>query len=61
MGAWVRRPERPKGAKDEVEMPEGQEAGKKGRQLEVGAQRAPRLLVSYILVWQNMVYDVQPL
>ena len=26
-------------------MPEGQKAGPKGRQLEVGAQRAPRLLV----------------
>ena len=30
-------------------MPEGQKAGPKGRQLEVGAQRAPRLLVCYIL------------
>ena len=29
-------------------MPEGQKAGPKGRQLEVGAQRAPRLLVWYI-------------
>ena len=29
-------------------MPEGQKAGPKGRQLEVGAQRAPRLLVCYI-------------
>ena len=28
-------------------MPEGQKAGPKGRQLEVGAQRAPRLLVSH--------------
>ena len=26
-------------------------AGQKGRQLEVGAQRAPRLLVTYIFVW----------
>ena len=33
--AWVTRPERPKGAKDEV----------KGLHLEGGAQRAPRLLV----------------
>ena len=30
---------------DKVKMPEGQKAGPKGRQLEVGAQRAPRLLV----------------
>ena len=29
-------------------MPEGQKAGPKGRQLEVGAQRAPRLLVCHI-------------
>ena len=36
--AWVLRPERPKGAKDEVKGP-------KGLQLEVGARRAPRLLV----------------
>ena len=46
IGAWVIQPERPKSAKDEVKMPEGQKAGPKGRQLEVGAQRAPRLLVS---------------
>ena len=45
IGAWVTWPERPKGAKDKVKMPEGQKAGPKGRQLEVGAQRAPRLLV----------------
>ena len=32
--AWVTRPERPKGAKDEVKRPEGP-------QLEVGARRAP--------------------
>ena len=30
---------------DKVKMPEGQNAGPKDRQLEVGAQRAPRLLV----------------
>ena len=30
-------------------MPEGQKAGPKGRQLEVGAQRAPRLLVCIYL------------
>ena len=34
--------------KDKVKVPEGQKAGPKGRQLEVGAQRAPRLLVLYI-------------
>ncbi len=45
IGAWVTWPERPKGAKDNVKMPEGQKAGLKGRILEVGAQRAPRLLV----------------
>ena len=32
-------------------MPEGQKAGPKGRQIEVGAQRAPRLLV---LQYYNM-------
>ena len=47
IGAWVTWPERPKGAKDNVKMPEGQKAGPKGRQLEVGAQRAPRLLYTY--------------
>ena len=30
-------------------MSEGQKAGPKGRQLEVGAQRAPRLLIVYIV------------
>ena len=44
-GACVTRPEQPKGTKDKVKMPEGQKAGPKGRQLEVRAQRAPRLLV----------------
>ena len=38
MTAWVTRPERPKGAKDEAISPQG-------LQLEVGARRAPRLLV----------------
>ena len=36
---WVTRPERPKGAKDEVKR------SPKGRKLEVGARRAPKLLV----------------
>ena len=31
IGAWVTRPERPKGAKDKVKMPEGQKAGPNGR------------------------------
>ena len=44
--AWVTRPERPKGAKDEVKQALGPNAGPKGRKLEVGAQRAPRLLVT---------------
>ena len=48
IGVWVTRPERPKGAKDEVKMPEGQKVGPMGRKLEVGAQRAPSLLVLYI-------------
>ena len=39
---WVTRPERPKGAKDEVKR------GPKGRKLEVGARRAPKLLVKNI-------------
>ena len=30
------------------QLGEGQKAGPKGRQLEVGAQRAPRLLVFYM-------------
>ena len=37
--AWVTRPERPKGREGSYQ------AGPKGRSLEVGAQRAPRLLV----------------
>ena len=37
-------------------MPEGQKAGPKGRQLEVGAQRAPRLLVIYII--ENYINQV---
>ena len=41
MGAWVTWPERPKGAKDKVKMPEGQKAGPKGRKLD-----QTRLLVS---------------
>ena len=32
--AWVTRPERPQGVKDEVKMLEGQKAGPKGCQLE---------------------------
>ena len=47
-GAWVTWPERPKGTKDKVKIPEGQKAGPKGRQQEARAQRAPRLLVCYI-------------
>ena len=35
-------------------MPEGQKAGPKGRQLEVGAQRAPWLLVFNILFLTNI-------
>ena len=46
--AWVTRPEWPKGAKDEVKQALGPNAGPKGRKLEVGAQRAPRLLVCHI-------------
>ena len=38
-GAWVTRPERPKGAKDEVKGPEGPPT----------RSRAPRLLVYYIV------------
>ena len=38
--AWVTRPKRPKGAKDEVKRPEGPP-----QHIEVGARRAPRLLV----------------
>ena len=40
--AWVTRPERPKGREGSYQ------AGPKGRSLEVGAQRAPRLLVLHI-------------
>ena len=42
-GLSARRARRTKSSR-----PEGQKAGLKGRQLEVGAQRAPRLLVFYI-------------
>ena len=35
-------------------MPEGQKAGPKGRQLEVGAQRAPRLLVPDICLLHHL-------
>ena len=45
-------PQRPKGAKDEVKearrakrRPEGLKGGPKGHRLEVGARRAPKLLV----------------
>ena len=51
IGAWVTWPERPKGAKDKVKMPEVQKAGLKGRQLEVGAQGAPRLLWHDFIKW----------
>ena len=34
-------------------MPQGQKAGPKGRQLEVRAQQAPRLLVIYFLGTRN--------
>ena len=40
MEAWVTRPERREGRS---------QAGLKGRQLEVGPRRGPRLLVVYIL------------
>ena len=46
IGAWVTRPERPKGVKDVIKQAEGSKAGLKGRNLEVGARRAPRLLVN---------------
>ena len=46
--AWVTRPERPKGAKD-AKTRRTKSGGLKGLQLEVGARRAPRLLVSNIL------------
>ena len=49
--AWVSWPERPKGAKDEVKRP-------KGLQLEVGARRAPRLLVLYNSGGLMTVWDV---
>ena len=49
-------PERPKGAKDKVRMPEEQKAGPKGRQLDVRAQRAPRLLVS---IYRNIYYMIE--
>ena len=36
-------------------MPEGQKAGQKGRQLDVGAQRAPRLLVNKYFDPSNII------
>ena len=54
MGAWVTRPERPKGPKSS--RPEGPKAGPKGRQLEVGPRRGPRLLVYvyYCVLSENL-------
>ena len=44
-GAWVTWPERPKGVKDVIKQAEGSKASLKGRNREVGARRASRLLV----------------
>ena len=46
--ACVPWPERPKGAKDKSRGP-------KGLELEVGARRAPKLLVSYIILFIILV------
>ena len=48
-GLWVTRPERPKGPKDEVKQARRAKRVAEGHQLEIGAQRAPRFLVQYIL------------
>ena len=55
IGAWVTWPKRQKGTKDKVKMPEGQKACPKDCQLEVGAQRAPRLLVIHISLLESSV------
>ena len=43
--SWVTRPERPKGAKDEVKEARRARSRPEGRTLEVGARRPPKLLV----------------
>ena len=47
--AWVTRLECPKGVKDEVKQARRAKRVAEGHQLEIGAQRAPRFLVFYIL------------
>ena len=47
--AWVTRLECPKGVKDEVKQARRAKRVAEGHQLEIGAQRAPRFLVLYIL------------
>ena len=48
--AWVTRLECPKGVKDEVKLARRAKRVAEGHQLEIGAQRAPRFLVLYILL-----------
>ena len=45
--AWVTRLECPKGVKDEVKQARRAKRVAEGHQLEIGAQRAPRFLVSH--------------
>ena len=49
--AWVKRPEPPQGAKGQSQP------GQKGPQLEVGAQRAPRLLVHYKMLQKTEQFN----
>ena len=60
MGAWVTRPERPKGVKDEVKQARRAQSRLKGRQLEVGPRRGPRLLV-YIYGHKCAAYHQTPI
>ena len=47
--AWVTRLECPKGVKDEVKQARRAKRVAEGHQLEIGAQRAPRFLVSDVM------------
>ena len=51
--AWVTRPECLKGAKDEVKQAQRAQS-RPGGPIEVGARRAPRLLVK-VIFWKRMI------
>ena len=51
------RLERPKGVKDEVRQARRANSVAEGHQLEIGAQRAPRLLVLYVLLLKVITFN----